>query len=256
MAITSFGKILKVLDLFSISRSVINVDTISEELSLSRPTSYRYLKELVAADLLQRISGTSGDYTLGPKVAVLDYFSRTTDPLIQISSPFMKEITERTELNCLITFLNYDYCIDLHDEVFKNNDLISYGRGSPRPAYLGSSPKIIVSYLSKQGLSDFYFRYAGQLKELGFSRDEFEFLQKMRNIKKQGFYFAQGEVNPEYSSLSVPIRYSPKMPPLALTIMGSKNRFEYLNLQKLISTLQEYAFEIEYKYQHLTTSPE
>ncbi|EOH6083373.1 helix-turn-helix domain-containing protein, partial [Acinetobacter baumannii] len=50
MAISSFGKILTVLDLFSVSRPVINVDIICEELGLSKPTSYRYLKELVSAD--------------------------------------------------------------------------------------------------------------------------------------------------------------------------------------------------------------
>jgi DNA-binding IclR family transcriptional regulator len=83
MAISSFGKILTVLDLFSVSRPVINVDIICEELGLSKPTSYRYLKELVSADLLKRINGTSGDYTLGSKIAVLDYVSRTTDPLVK-----------------------------------------------------------------------------------------------------------------------------------------------------------------------------
>ena len=61
MALSSFGKILTVLDLFSIQRPVINVDVISTELGLSKPTSYRYLKELVSAELLLRLSGTSGD---------------------------------------------------------------------------------------------------------------------------------------------------------------------------------------------------
>lgn len=60
MTLSSFGKILTVLDLFSVSRPIINVDLISEELGLSKPTSYRYLKELVSAELLQRLSGTSG----------------------------------------------------------------------------------------------------------------------------------------------------------------------------------------------------
>ncbi len=50
MALSSFGKILTVLDLFSVSRPIINVDIISAELGLSQPTSYRYLKELVSAD--------------------------------------------------------------------------------------------------------------------------------------------------------------------------------------------------------------
>ena len=118
MALSSFGKILTVLDLFSVSRPIINVDLISEELALSKPTSYRYLKELVATELLQRLSGTSGDYTLGSKIAVLDYISRTTDPLVQISIPFMQQIVERTEFCCLLTHLNHDSCIDIHHEVF------------------------------------------------------------------------------------------------------------------------------------------
>lgn len=251
MAITSFGKILKVLDLFSVARHVINVDIISEELGLSRPTGYRYLKELVAADLLQRISGTSGDYTLGPKIAVLDYISRTTDPLVQISIPFLKNIVEKTELSCLITFLNHDYCIDLHDEAFKNNLVMSYGRGSPRPVYIGSSPKIIVSHLNKQGLHNFYERYSAELNERQFATSEDEFIHQMKKIKKQGYYFSQGEVDPNYSSLSVPIKYSAKLAPVALTIVGSKNRFEYLDIQKLISALKEIASEIEQKYQTL-----
>lgn len=141
MAISSFGKILTVLDLFSVSRPIINVDIICEELGLSKPTSYRYLKELVSADLLKRINGTSGDYTLGSKIAVLDYISRTTDPLVQISTPFMRNIVERTELCCLLTYLNDDYCIDIHHEIFKDTELLSYGRGCPRPIYVGSSPK-------------------------------------------------------------------------------------------------------------------
>lgn len=251
MAVTSFGKILTVLDLFSVSRHVINVDIISQELGLSRPTSYRYLKELVSADLLKRLSGTSGDYTLGPKIAVLDYISRTTDPLVQVSIPFMKEIVERTELSCLLTFLNHDYCIDLHDESFKGNLLVSYGRGSPRPVYLGSSPKVIVAHLSKQGLHNFYHDNAEKLAAVGFANDEVHFMQRMKKIKKQGYYFSQGEVNPLYSSLSVPIKYSSKISPMALTIVGSKNRFEYVNLEKLIQTMQAHAQEIERKYSNL-----
>ncbi len=54
MAISSFGKILTVLDLFSVSRPVINVDIFAKNW-LSKPNSYRYLKELVSADLLKRI---------------------------------------------------------------------------------------------------------------------------------------------------------------------------------------------------------
>lgn len=248
MALSSFGKILTVLDLFSIQRPVINVDVISTELGLSKPTSYRYLKELVSAELLLRLSGTSGDYTLGSKIAVLDYISRTTDPLVQVSIPFMKEMVERTEFSCLLTHLNHDSCIDIHDEVFKNMHLYSYGRGCPRPVFVGSSPKVMISHLSKQQILDYYQRFATQLAEVHFAQSEEEFLSLMKKIKKQGYYFSNGELDPNIAGLSVPVKFSSKEPPLALTLLGSKNRFEFVNLQKVIEILQENAALIEQKF--------
>lgn len=248
MALSSFGKILTVLDLFSIQRPVINVDVISTELGLSKPNSYRYLKELVSAELLLRLSGTSGDYTLGSKIAVLDYISRTTDPLVQVSIPFMKEMVERTEFSCLLTHLNHDSCIDIHDEVFKNMSLYSYGRGCPRPVFLGSSPKVMLSHLPKQQILDYYQRFATQLAEVNFSQSEDEFLSLMKKIKKQGYYFSNGELDPDIAGLSVPVKFSSKEPPLALTLLGSKNRFEFVNLQKVIEILQENAALIEQNF--------
>lgn len=252
MALSSFGKILTVLDLFSISRPVINVDIISEELGLSRPTSYRYLKELVSVELLQRLSGTSGDYTLGSKIAVLDYISRTTDPLIEISIPFMRDIVERTEFSCLLTHLNRDSCIDIHDEIFKNTMYLSYGRGAPRSIFIGSSPKVIISHLPKQNILDYYHRFATQFAENNFAQNETEFLAKMKKIKKQGYYFSSGDVETQTAGLSVPIKFSNKEAPIALTLLASKNRFDFVNQEKLVAILQENVHLIEQKFLALT----
>ena len=191
----------------------------------------------------------AGDYTLGSKIAVLDYISRTTDPLVQISSPFMKDIAERTELCCLLTHLNRDYCIDLHHEVFRNTDLLSYGRGCPRPVYMGSSPKVIIAQLPKRQIQDYYQRFATQLAEVGFAQDEDSFLARMKKIKKQGFYLSHGELDPNVSGLSVPIKLSTnKESPLALTIVASKNRFEFIHIEKLIEILKSNAAQIEHKF--------
>ncbi|MDF2418227.1 transcriptional regulator [Acinetobacter beijerinckii] len=248
MAISSFGKILTVLDLFSVSRPIINVDIICDELSLSKPTAYRYLKELVSTDILKRISGTSGDYTLGSKIAVLDYISHSTDPLVQISIPFMRDIVERTELCCLLTYLNHDYCIDLHHETYKEAELLSFGRGCPRPVFIGASPKIVISHLSKQQFQAYYHQFTKELAQVGFAQNLDEFTQKMRKIKKQGFYLSEGEIDPMVCGLSVPIRFSNKEAPIALTLVASKNRFDFLNVQKLIEILQSNAAQIEHKF--------
>ena len=74
----------------------------------------------------------------------------------------------------------------------------------------------------------------------------------MKQIKKQGFYFSNGELDPNIAGLSIPIKFSSKEPPLALTLLASKNRFEFVNLQKLIEILKENAALIEKKFTELS----
>ena len=54
--------------------------------------------------------------------------------------------------------------------------------------------------------------------------------------------------------LSVPIRFSTKEAPIALTLVASKNRFDFLNIQKLIEILQGNAAQIEHKFSNLSES--
>ena len=77
----------------------------------------------------------------------------------------------------------------------------------------------------------------------------------MKKINKQGYYFSNGEVDPNVSGLSVPIKFSSKEPPLALTVLGSRNRFEFVNLDKLIEVLHSNAALIEQQFIALSTVP-
>ena len=110
----------------------------------------------------------------------------------------------------------------------------------------------MVSHLSKQRMQDYYHRYQQELKQSGFAEDEPSFIQRMRKIKKQGFYFSQGEIDPMVCGLSVPFRFSTKEAPIALTLVASKNRFDFLNIQKLIEILQNNAAQIEHKFATLS----
>ena len=105
---------------------------------------------------------------------------------------------------------------------------------APRPIYKGSSAKVILAHLPKQRILDYYQRFVPELAEVGFAHSEEEFLLQMKQIKKQGYYFSNGEVDPNLASLSIPVKFSSKEPPLALTLLGSRNRFEFINFQKLV----------------------
>ena len=74
----------------------------------------------------------------------------------------------------------------------------------------------------------------------------------MKKIKKQGYYLSRGELNPNVSGLSVPIKFSSKEAPLSLTVLASKNRFEFINTDKLIEILKDSAAQIEKRYHALS----
>ncbi|WP_204318275.1 hypothetical protein, partial [Serratia marcescens] len=46
----------------------------------------------------------------------------------------------------------------------------------------------------------------------------------VRKIKKQGFNFCQGEIDPNVSGLAVPVRFGSKEVPLALTLVASQEQ--------------------------------
>lgn len=245
VSVSSFAKILTIFDLFSIERSAINVDIICQELNVSKPMGYRYLKELVDAGLLKKASHNVGDYVLGSKIAFLDFISRTTEPLVQISIPLMQDIVARTDMVCLLTALDGSYCIDLHHEPFAVEQGAVYGRGHPRALSAGSSAKIILAHLPKKLQLDYYQLLATELTDVDYAYSEQDFLQKMREIKKQGYYVSKGELKPSFSSVSVPLRFSSKEAPWALTVATTSNRFEYIYLEKTVELLKQAAAQIE-----------
>ncbi|MEC8569097.1 MAG: IclR family transcriptional regulator C-terminal domain-containing protein, partial [Pseudomonadota bacterium] len=98
----------------------------------------------------------------------------------------------------------------------------------------------------------YYQQFTQELAQVGFANNLDEFTQQMRKIKKQGFYLSQGEIDPLVCGLSVPIRFSNKEAPIALTLVASKNRFDFLNIQKLIEILQNNAAQIEHKFATLS----
>lgn len=246
MSVSSFAKILTILDLFSVSRSVIDVDLICAELGVSKPMGYRYLKELVDVGLLKKSTNAVGDYVLGSKVAVLDYISRTTDPLVQVSIPVMRDVVQRTEMLCLLTALDDKHCIDIYHESVNNMPpVLRYGRGCPRELSAGSTAKIILAYLPKKVQLDYYEYLAKDLAANDFAHTAEEFLQQIRLIKKQGYYVSHGEVSPTFSSISVPLRVSNKDAPWALTVVMSGNRLEFINVEKVVEVLKQATDAIE-----------
>ncbi|MDI1223049.1 MULTISPECIES: IclR family transcriptional regulator [Acinetobacter] len=240
------NNMLNILTLFSIEEPVLDADIICEKLNFSKPTGYRYIKDLVSHGILQRLHG--GQYTFGPRISVMDYISQQSNPILRLSIPFMLDIVEQTEFNCCLTQFYEDYCIDIHHEGYKESSLLSYGRGRPRPAYAGAAPKIILANTTTKVQKSIFRNFQDHYIASEFALTETEFLDKLNQTKKQGYYVSKGELETHLGAIAVPIIYSNKAFPLALSIVGSVKRFNLIQVETIVEMLTKAAKHIESEF--------
>lgn len=239
------NNMLNILTLFSIEQPILDADEICVKLDFSIPTGYRYIKNLVNHGLLERLQG--GKYALGPQISVLDYISQQSSPIIHVSVPLMREIVEQTELDCCLTQLHEDHCLDIHRESYKSPNLLAYGRGRPRPPYAGAAPKVMLAFSPPKLQKLFFQKYTEKFISTQFSATQEEFLKKLSVIKKQGYYSSIGELESHLGAIAVPIIYSSRINPIALSVVGSAKRLKLTNINTIVDILQKAAKEIEAK---------
>ena len=91
---SSLGSSLSILGLFGPDRPTLSAESITESLGFTRPTGYRYLRELVASGLLVRLA--PGTYALGPRIIELDWQIRQSDPLLRAGLSVIQDLSADT----------------------------------------------------------------------------------------------------------------------------------------------------------------
>lgn len=136
---SSLDRMLSVLDLFNEQVLYKTPEEIALELDVSLPTSYRYIKMLAKAGLLQRTD--SSRYTLGPRVIVLDHYIRQADPVLRMGIPVMAELVATTGLDCVMSGLFGTQVLDTHHEMGEFPAKLIYTRGRIRPCLKEQPPR-------------------------------------------------------------------------------------------------------------------
>ena len=239
---SSLARMLGVLDLFTEQRLHWTADQISEALQVSVPTGYRYVKMLTEAGLLQRAG--DAQVTLGPRIIVLDHYIRQADPVLQHGIPFMKELVSLTGFDCVVSSLLGTQVLDTHREYSSVPADLSYGRGRPRPLFLGAAPKVILAQLPTGNLHKIMDAHATEIAQAGLPATWPEFRRYFARIRKAGCYFSNGELESTLSALAVPLVAADGRVIGALSLVSSVQRMAVVDTAKLTPLLQRAAADI------------
>lgn len=239
---SSLARMLSVLDLFSEQQLTWTAEGITEALQVSLPTGYRYVKMLVDAGLLQRTADSH--YTLGPRIIMLDHYIRMADPVLQHGLPFMAELVEKTGFDCVISGLYGQQVLDTHREFSTLPATLSYGRGRPRPLFLGAAPKVILSCFTPAQLRKVFDLHAGEIAQAGLPTEWTEFRKYYNAIRKAGYYFSNGELEPKLAALAAPLQKSDGTILGAISLVTTVPRMAVIDVPKLTELVVRAAQEI------------
>ncbi len=200
---TSLERMIGILDLFDGSRMEWSVEDLYGRLGLTRSTLYRYLKVLTDAGLLTSLPDVG--YTLGPRVAELDFQMRQHDPLITASRPVLAQLVETIPGIALLCRRYRDRVLCVHQEQNTQSFQSNYERGRARPLLRGAASRIILANMPLSAIRKLYDAHPEDFHAaaLGASLDAVR--GTLRGIRQQGWDATVAEVTSGVTGVAAPV---------------------------------------------------
>lgn len=221
---SSLGRMLGLLDLFTPSVSVRPVADLVNYLGTSRSTSYRYIKALQDAGLIEAVA--NGGYVLGPRIVEFDRQIRMSDPLYKAGGRVLPTLVEQTGHSALLCALYADSVMCIREQLVEGSPMVIFSRGQRRPLFAGAASKIVIPYLPPHRLRSIFKQHPRDIAIAGLGTDWQSFRDRLAAIRKDGYLVSYGEFNPGVFGISAPVFNAEDLVVGSLGIAGSEAQLD------------------------------
>lgn len=198
--------LIAILQLFENGRPVWTVEDIGAALDMPTSTTYRHMRSLVQAGLLDPVTGAG--YALGPGFIRYDRILRQNDQLIRVAEPVMTDLLAQTSQEATVILCRRfkDCVMCVHDvEGDRPHPATSYERGVAMPMFLGATSKVILANLPDRTLKSVYLANEETIRRTLKISDWKSFKAQFRDIRRAGFALTDSEVAEGRVGLAAPI---------------------------------------------------
>jgi DNA-binding IclR family transcriptional regulator len=241
---------LTILDYFTDRAPAWTTEDLIAQLGCSKPTTYRYIRELCNAGLLLRIG--AGIYVLGPRILELDLLIRRNDPVLRVARPAMRDLVDETDGDVLLANVYGNQVMNVHREDGPTPAVISYDRGRPHPLFRGSTSKAVLPFLPRTQLRRIYTAFANECRRAGLGRSWLEFCEALAPIRRDGYVIGHGELDPHVMGIAAPIFADDKRVLGSLTLIISKQRYEKMDKRQPLDAVLRASHRITHSLSHLS----
>ena len=201
--INSATRIMAILDVFTEDRLEWTPEELMAELGYSRPTLYRFLKTLREAGFLTSLPNAG--FTLGPRVVEMDFLMRKSDRLALSGQPYLDQLVAAYPCSSLLVRWYGAKLLCVASECSTPDPVSSYPRGRPMPLARGAISRAIMAHLPRRQLLPLIADNLAELSNIGLGEDIDEVMTSMRQVRRQGYALAQGEVTHGVYGVAAPI---------------------------------------------------
>jgi DNA-binding IclR family transcriptional regulator len=234
---SSFERMLGLLDLFTASTPVRPVSDLVSYLGTSRSTSYRYIKALHSAGLIEAVA--NGRYVLGPRIVEFDRQIRMSDPLYKSGIRALRPLMESTGHSSLLCALYSDSVMCIREELAQGSPPNLFSRGQKRPLFAGAASKIILPYLPPHRLRSIFQHHQRAIAIAGLGTDWQGFRDSMSAIRREGFLVSYGEFNTGVFGISSPVFNADGLVVGSIGIAGAEEHLDRKSLPTLCKAVLE-----------------
>lgn len=199
----SLERMIVILDLFEGERLEWTLEEMQARLGYTRSTLYRYLKVLTDTGLLTSLPDVG--YTLGPRIAELDYGMRERDPLILASRPVMADLLLDAPGIALLCRRYKDRVLCVHQEQGQAAFQSNYERGRARPLLQGAASRIILAYLPSAMIRKLYEAEPAAVRDAGLGDSLNDMRARLRAIRQDGWDKTESQVTRGVIGIAAPI---------------------------------------------------
>lgn len=243
---------LSILDLFGEDSPILSAEQIIARRKYTRPTGYRYVRELVAAGLLVR---APGGYSLGPRIIELDWLIRRHDPVLTRSRDAVRELVTRTGCNVTQMGVYGDRIVTIHHERGPEALEINFDRGRPMPLFRGSPSRAIVAFLPRARMQRLFERHRRELSVEQRKRGFAAFYEEMQAVRRAGHAVSLGELDADKVGIAAPVFRRDRSVAGSVCLVLTRLRYETANVELLVSRLLEAAARISDALEPLDAEP-
>lgn len=234
---TKFARIIDVLDLYSEDVAFLTAEEVAALLQVSRPTAFRYMRELTAAGFLANYSGR---YSLGARIITLDYRIRASDPVLNASRDVMRSLCDETRCSAVLCRMYNDEIIHVHAEsAFEDGSFALIGRGRSLPLFRGAASKMMLASLPPARLKKLYERHRNDEDLRRLTPDWNSFKAYYEAIREAGHYVSDQEIEVGKVGIAAPVSVPQVGPVAVVSLVFAAERQAVLNTDGLARLLKD-----------------